>query len=94
MEDLLWKRLWAFCKTDCAMNWLRSLYLYDTFAQTIRKNKLENDLDMQVKVPFQYVLGGRGENYEHFRIADLQVELRILDQLPNAIRCKLFEFYV
>jgi hypothetical protein len=46
------------------MNELRILYFYDNFAQCIRKDKLENDLDIQVKVPFQHVPGGTAESHE------------------------------
>jgi len=73
------------------MNELRSLYLYDNFAQCIRKDKLENYLDIQVKVPFQYVPGGTAKIREHFRIGGLQVELQAREQLPIANRCKLFD---
>jgi len=75
------------------MSELRSLYLYlyDNFVQCIRQDKLENDLDMQVKVPFQYVPGGIAENHEQFGIGGLQVEFRTREQLPNANRCKLFD---
>ena len=73
------------------MNELRSLCLYDNFAQCIRKDKLENDLDVQVKVPFQCVPGGTTKNHEHFRIGGLQFEFRTREQLPNANRCKFFD---
>jgi hypothetical protein len=73
------------------MNELRILYLYDNFAQCIRKGKLENDLDIQDKVPFQHVPGGTAENHECFRIGGLQVEFRTRKQLPNANRFKLFD---
>ena len=73
------------------MNELRSLYLCDNFVQCIRQDKLENNLDIQVKVSFQNVPGWTAENHEHFGIVGLQVEFRTREQLPNANRCKLFD---
>jgi hypothetical protein len=68
------------------MNELHSLRLYDNIAQCIGKDKLENDLDIQVKVLFQYVPGGTEGIHTHFRIGGLQVEFRTRERLPNAKR--------
>lgn len=70
------------------MSELRSLYLCDKFAQCVRKDKLDNDLDIQVKVPFRYVPGGTAENHEHFGIGGLQVE-RLSSEPGNNCRMRI-----
>lgn len=70
-------------KTGCGLSELRCLYLCDNVVHHIRQDKLENDVDIQVKISFHYVPGGTTGNHEHFGIGGLQVEFLTREQLPE-----------
>ena len=64
LENLLWKRLWTYCKTDCRMNGVMLLVMAGQMLTSSDQDAQAHPLLITVCV-FQIPLSDRMEGYVH-----------------------------